>query len=360
MGHIYLYGIIDSGNEANFGVAGVDGSSAVYSVTHGDTGSVVSDHQGEAFTELSKEDLVRCLLAHQRVVEHVMRNHTVLPVKFGTLLDNPEEVHALLFQCRQEFVDAFVSIQDKVEVEVAATWDTNSVLRQVALEEEVIRAREAITQKGQPPVEDRLKLGQLVHAYVEKHRLNYQQQMMDFLKPLSVEVASNALVSDEMVMNVAFLVDRARQREFDDDVQRLDGLLRSEVNFRVIGPLPPYSFSTVGVERITQEQVEAARQRLEMEEVISDVDVRRAYRRLAAKAHRDLTPMNGSVEDRLAGLRHASQLLLRYCQAHSRDHMTERHHAPASQDTDCLFAISTKGSRAYEVEPARFGALVRV
>lgn len=355
----YLYGIVEATNQANLGITGIDGASPVYVVTGDGLGCVASDYIAEDLGSLPKEELVRRLLAHQRVVEHVMQQYTVLPVKFGTLLDDPQEVLDLLSQGRSEFIDLLASMADKVEMEVAATWDTNRVLQELGNEDEVMRTREAIASKGQPSVEDRVRLGQVVKGCMDKRREGYQKRMVAFLRPLALDVAPNALLSDDMVMNVAFLLECARQREFEAAVERLDKVFENEINFRVIGPLPAYSFCTVEVTRLTPQQVEEARRMLHLEEVSSEAQVRRAYRRLAAGEQRSLRVGDRLANERFARLKQASDLLLRYCQAR-KEARRAGHLGLAGQDAELTFVISIKGSRSDEVEPGRFGATLRM
>ena len=115
----YIYGIIDSSNENVLGISGLDSSSSVHTIAHQDLSCVVSDYFGEELSSMSKEEVVRFLLAHQVVVERVMKERTVLPVKFGTVLTTSDEVRNLLSQGHSQFVTALAWIQDKVEIEVA-------------------------------------------------------------------------------------------------------------------------------------------------------------------------------------------------------------------------------------------------
>jgi len=353
----YIYGIITGSNESLFNISGLGNSSQVYAITHQGLGCVLSDYGRDAFGALSKEELVRALLAHQRVVERVMQDDTVLPVKFGTLVGNSQEVVDLLSQGHSGFVDTLAAIRNKVEIEVAATWDTSEALQEMSKEEDVVRARETITQKGEPTVEDRVRLGQVVKACMDRRRDSYREGMIRFLKPLSVDVIPNALVSDQMVMNVAFLVNRARQQEFDERVNQLDDLFQNEITFRVIGPLPPYSFNTVEITRLTLEDVQEAQATLQLEHVTSEAEIRKAYRRLAAAQQRKLSPEGELSKDQFvtAKLKQAAELLLRYWRAQK----GEERDTLANVEK-CLFAIDIKRSRSDEVEPARFSSSERV
>ena len=312
----YIYGIIIASNETAWNIPGLGSPSPVYTIASQELGCVVSDYAGVEFGSMSKQEIVRCLLAHQMVVEHVMREHTVLPVKFGTILAATEEVHGLLSQGHPLFVDALAWIQDKVEVEVAATWNTEQVLREISTETEIVRVREAIASRpGYQPLEQRIQLGQMVKASMDQRRDSYRERMIEFLKPVAIDAQPNALVSDEMVMNVAFLVEKATQDEFDSRVRQLNDLFQNQIDFRIIGPLPPYSFATVEITRPIPEKIEEARQLLQLDEVISEPEVRKAYRHLAAKTHPDRKPGDEMAKARFATLRQASDLLIAYCRS---------------------------------------------
>jgi hypothetical protein len=311
----YIYGIINRSNETTLGISGLGNFSPAYTITHQNLSCIVSDYPDRDFGSLLRDEVVQCLLAHQVVVEHVMKKHTVLPVKFGTVLATSDEVQALLSQGRQQFVDTLGWIHDKVEVEVAATWDTAQVLREISTEPEIMRARDVTTSRpGQRSLEERIHLGQMVKTSMDRRRDSHRERMISFLKPVAVDIQPNALVSDEMVMNVAFLVERANQEEFDSLVRQLNDLFHDQINFRIIGPLPPYSFATVEVTRLSPEKIEEARQLLGLGENTSEAEVRRAYRHLAAETHPDRKPGDEMAKVQFAILRQASDLLIAYCQ----------------------------------------------
>jgi len=169
-------------------------------------------------------------------------------------------------------------------------------------------------------------------------------------------VAPNALVAEEMVMNVAFLVERERQREFDERVRELDSLFDDEVTFRVIGPLPPYSFSAVEVTRLSDVQIEEARQELELPDTFSETEVRRAYRRLAAREQRKALPGATVTADRLARVRQASEVLLACCGAQA----LQSYGGPLGGNEKSLFVIAVRGTGHQEIDAARFGGAIRV
>lgn len=310
----YVYGIISNG-ESSFGSIGLgQGSREVHTLVHQGLGCVVSDYQGQEFQAMTKEELVHCLISHQAVIETVMKRCTVLPVKFGTLLEDSTQVQRFLQQGYAQLNDALHQIQDKIEVEVAATWDMGKVLQEISDEEEIVRLKEQVVgRSAEETLEQRIQVGKKVKELLDGRRDSYRERMIDFLKDTALDLQPNALLSDELVLNVAFLIHKAKQQDFDNRVKELDRVYQDEINFRIIGPLPPYSFSTVEVMRPSPDKLEEARRLLGLGEAASEAEVKQAYRRIGAKIHPDRNPGNEQAVERFAKLRQASTLLLAYC-----------------------------------------------
>jgi len=150
---------------------------------------------------------------------------------------------------------------------------------------------------------------------MDKHRSSYREQMINFLASVAIDVQPNPMVSDEMVMNVAFLVEKTNQKEFDGCVKQLNDLFDNQINFRIIGPLPPYSFATVEVTRPSPEKIEGARQLLHLGKTFSEPEVRKAYRHLAAESHPDYKAGDELelAKAQFVKLHQASEMLIAYC-----------------------------------------------
>ncbi len=346
MAQKYVYGIILTDEESSFGPIGLgNGSKEVYTIVHQGLGCVISDYDGREFRDMAKEELISCLMSHQAVIERVMERFTILPLKFGTLIEN-RQVRRLLEQGYTQFSDALHQIQDKVEVEVAATWDIHKVLQEIGNQEEFLRLKEQMVGKpAEETLEQRVQVGKRVKELLDRRRDSYRERMVDFLKDAALDLQPNALLSDGMVMNMAFLIDKARQEDFDNQVKELDKVFGDEINFRIIGPLPPYSFSTVEVMRPNPNKLEEARRLLGLGEVISEAEVKGAYRRLGSKVHPDRNPGDEQAEERFAKLREACTLLLAYCRGRAgRRHSKKERYLLTPQAIDDTFLITIKRS----------------
>ena len=343
----YIYGIIRTNDDNGvLDISGLGRSNPVYLKGYKDLGCVLSEYSGIEFSSMPKEEILRCLLTHQTVVEHVMKKHTVLPVKFGTILAAADEVQQLLAQGHTQFVEALAWFQDKMELEVAATWDIKQVLKEIGNIGEISQLKKTIASMPQQrTLEQRIRLGQMVKVSLDQRRDSYREQMISFLKPMAVDAQSNTLISDELVMNVAFLVEKASLEEFNSRLGELNDLFHNQINFRIIGPLPPYSFATVEVIRLNQLKIEEARQLLLLDKAFSEPDVRKAYRRLAAEAHTDCNVGDTLAKTKFIKLHQASELLTSYCrgQAESGNNLLINIKCPKVEEVQHLHFAEIEG-----------------
>ena len=82
----------------------------------------------------------------------------------------------------------------------------------------------------------------MVEAAVEKERDSYREAMLAALTPLAVEVKTNKVYGEQMILNAAFLVEKEAEKAFDDAVEGLAGKYSKSVRFKYVGLLPPFNF----------------------------------------------------------------------------------------------------------------------
>jgi hypothetical protein len=287
---------------------------------------------------LPKEDLLRSLLAHQRVLESLMAERSVLPLEFGTWFESDSQVRELLAARGDELGAHLERLRDWLQMEVAVTWDTAWALAEIAGEAEVANAREAIAAAGEPAsLDDRVRLGRLVKAHLDLRREAVSRRILETLRPMAIEVATNPLLSEQLVANIAVLVERSRVADLEASVRELDAAFEGRLTFRMIGPMPPYTFNTIGVRRVSRQQVNAACRLLELDAScrLTAGGVRHSYRRLAAAAH--------DRAERLGSLREACALLV----------AVDTEAAAPGRDDHWL--ISVRRPPLEDIQPSRFG-----
>jgi len=351
----YIYGVIASGETMSFGPIGIgERGDEVHTVPYRDLAAVVSDCPAVDYGAVKdKERIVRDLAAHQAVIEEVMKRFTVLPIKFGTTVKGQDEVKTFLRQGHFILREAHAAMESKVEVEVVVAWDLPSVFQEISAEEPIakLRARiEGMSRLRSTP--ERVKVGKMVYESLNRRRESCQQEVLSTLAGCVLDLQKNSLMNDEMVMNIAFLLDKGRQKEFDRRLDELDEKLGGRLDFRRIGPLPPYSFSTVEVRPMTRHKVKQARELLDVGREASLSEVKRAYYALAQEHHPDAQPGDKAAEERFAQIAAAHQLLSSYClgQAAAQGIATKREaegyrcsFSPAAIEESVLIAVQRMG-----------------
>jgi hypothetical protein len=237
----YVYCIIRSDQALTFGPIGIGEEPApVYTVGCDDLAAVVSD------APLGVLDPTRDnVLAHQRVNETVMREHTVLPMSFGTVFKTREDVTAFLKSAYRAFSDVLDKMEAKLEFGLKVLWDRDAVVRQIEEEDEDIHRlkTEIASQKGSTYFA-RMQYGRLIDAALQAKSERYVAEIFERLRDVSVAARANKPIGDRMILNAAFLVSRDSEDAFDARVKQL-GATHDKLTFKYTGPWPPYNFVNI-------------------------------------------------------------------------------------------------------------------
>jgi len=282
----YVYGVIGTGEKESFGPIGVgERGDEVHTVPYQDIAAVTSDSPIIDYKSLTKDVVARYLLAHQSAIEQVMKHHTIIPFKFGITTESNEELKAIMTQGYPKFTDALKKMQDKIELDVMALWDKDKIFQDIAAKPEVKKFKEAIEQN--PSEQDRMKLGRMVASLLENRRLECAQEILYKLGRFAEDVCVHEVMSDGMIANASLLLCKDREKKLDFEMGELDRKYAGRVNFRCVGPLPPYSFSVIEVKKIGSDTVENARSQLNLPQEVTPNALKRSYRRLAREYHPD-------------------------------------------------------------------------
>jgi Gas vesicle synthesis protein GvpL/GvpF len=238
----YVYCIVRSDRQHDFGSIGIGGGQRVFTVAYQDLAAVVSD------TPIVIYDPTRAnILAHEFVNETVMREFTVIPMSFGTVFRSEEDVTELLRSTYQAFSDVLYKMQDKIEFGLKVLWDRGKVIAHLERENEEIRNLNG--EIGRNTTSStyfaRMQLGRLMESAIEDMGARYVADIHDALKPVAVASRSNKPIGDRMIINAAFLVDRAQEQAFDERVKDISRKYEGVLSFKYSGPWPPYNFVNI-------------------------------------------------------------------------------------------------------------------
>src|ERR1700742_3959151 len=184
----YVYCIIRSDRQRDFGSLGVGGGQRVARVASHDLAAVVSD------TPIVIYDPTReNVLAHEFVNETVMREHTVIPMSFGTVFRSEDDVSELLRSTYQAFSDVLNKMRDKIEFGLKVLWDREKVIANIEREnDEIRRLKDEISRHTTTSTYfARMQLGRLVDSALEEMGARYVAEIHDALKSVAVASRSN-------------------------------------------------------------------------------------------------------------------------------------------------------------------------
>jgi hypothetical protein len=165
---------------------------------------------------------VRELRRHEAVVSSLMGDAGVLPMRFGSVMQDERELRALLRARRDEFARSLARVRGRVELGARALW-------------------------REPALDALSGGGAFMRARLDRYRA--ARRVADEIHPLLAELAADSVCrvapTDDAAFAGAYLVERTRVGGLKQRSARLRGEL-TNVDLVCTGPWPPYSFSGGG------------------------------------------------------------------------------------------------------------------
>jgi Gas vesicle synthesis protein GvpL/GvpF len=238
----YVYGVITAGARWRPSEEGVD-DQPVELVERGELAALVSDAP-----RVPVGASRRNLMAHSRVLQSVIGERCVLPMRFGVVMPDRAAVAEELLARNEGWLEAQLRVfETYVELNVQAVCLEEALLRAVVKERpHLAELRESLRGRPGPATYyERIRLGELVADGVAEKQEEVAARVADALGELAAATKRSEPLHEEMLANLAFLVDRARIQEFDAAVEALDRELGEDLRLRYTGPLPPHNFVDV-------------------------------------------------------------------------------------------------------------------
>ncbi|MCT9007671.1 GvpL/GvpF family gas vesicle protein [Streptomyces rhizosphaerihabitans] len=205
-------------------------------VSAGPLCAVVSDAPGEL--PLGQRDID----AHQEVQKRLMADGTVLPLKFGCTAPDDEAVRSALETRADEFADRLGRLEGCVEYNLKASQDEEMLLREILSESEAARRLNDRVRDGTADPTAAPRLGELVAVETRARQEALASGVIEALRPFAREIDA-AQPDGADFLSVSFLVNEEQDELFLATELSLAHQMGEGFDFRLDGPLPPYSFS---------------------------------------------------------------------------------------------------------------------
>lgn len=232
----YVYCIIESLQEQRFGKIGID-KEDVHTINYRDLAAVVSNSPSKSY------EVLRAGTTHQKVVETVMKKDVVIPMRFGQVSETEEDVKGLLRENYLNFKRTFARLGGKMELGVRATWKMDAVLKDLLTTNDRIRIlnKQVLSLSPEKAYLAKITLGKLVAEALPKKGDRISSEIYHSLRLLAVESKINDNLTDEMIINAAFLIEKKREHEFDEKMDDIEKKYSETIQLRYILS-PPYNF----------------------------------------------------------------------------------------------------------------------
>ena len=244
-GGTYVYGITKAAFHPPMKGGGVEGR-LVRQIERGPVSALVGDAPAGPIKASRRN-----LMAHSTVLQHAAAEGCVLPMRFGVVMPSDEAViEELLAPHEHVLVEQLDAFEQHVELDLKVVCEEETLLRAILAERPDL-AEQRDRMRGRSDEEthfERVELGRAVAGAVEAKREELLREVCTRLEPLAASTEVGEPAHEQMLVNVAFLVERGQVERFDAAVQELAAELGPDMHCKYVGPLPPYHFVEVAAE----------------------------------------------------------------------------------------------------------------
>jgi len=183
----------------------------------------------------------RDLVAHQTVLEGLLTDGAALPMRFGLMGPDDDQVVAVLEQQRDAYVDRLKEIDGCVEYNLKVARDEQDQLLEIVTQSEEVRRLNERTRQNPTAHQEKVALGELISHEVQARQEGDAKDIVAVLTPSAVQVSVGEPTKTHFV-NVSFLVKRDEAAAIAQAVYEEAERRGDAYTFTLNGPLPPYSF----------------------------------------------------------------------------------------------------------------------
>jgi hypothetical protein len=233
---LHVYGVVSAAAPLPGGLRGRR-ETPVRLVSHGDLAAVVSEVDADA--RIRRDDL----LAHARVLESLVESSTVLPMRFGVIVDTDQGVARNVLEPGESRLTALLhSFDGLIQLMVKAYHDQDQALKHLLRERSDLRVLRDQTSEGPAFYPAQVRLGEAIAAGLEALVTSDAEMLHDQLTGIAERMVLGDVTGGNQVLNAALLVQRSARTRTDEAIARLSRTLPDRLRLRYIGPQPPYSF----------------------------------------------------------------------------------------------------------------------
>ncbi len=238
----YIYAIVETWKSdtrpKSLGNTGIGGrGDEVYLIQHRDIGAFVSASPIAPY-QISRENA----MTHERTIEAVMKDYTILPMQFSMIAESESSVVALLEKSYDLFKAQLQRLEGKKELGLKGMFPETIFQELLSKNEAIQKRKEELARRANPSQTDLIEIGKMVEAALNAEKARYREEILAVLRPIAEETKVNPTTTDRMFLNAAFLVTDEQESEMDKKVNEIAEHYEGKFKLKYVGNLPPYNF----------------------------------------------------------------------------------------------------------------------
>ena len=249
---IYTYAIIDSNSKISSSINGLGGA-VVYNIPYRNIGIVVSE--SEHVQDIAQEHILK----HEEVVEKLMEDFTVLPMRFHTQFSQEKDALLMMKEYCGDFRENLDRLRNKKEFGVRVIWPGDIKRNRI------IDAYKKSNASAAMP--DSSSVKSFVKEKFEEYKINkefeeeadkYIALIDNFFSRWACEKKIEKLKSENLLLNAFYLVEKEKEEDFKEAFERArDICICGDLKYLFSGPWPPYNFISLTKKTLHQRLSEA-------------------------------------------------------------------------------------------------------
>jgi hypothetical protein len=238
---VYVFGAIREKQPQNFGTIQLNlENRPVFTIHHQNVGMVICTVEDEVMPSRNN------LFAHQTMISKIMEKYDVIPMSFGNVFSSEEDVLYITKHLYDELEQLFPQLENKIEVGLKIIAHQRWIEENLQNDTDIQTLKEIINTKSDAAAfYDKIRLGELAQNFFQALQEKTENEVYLPLSSIATSSKLNPLSSEKMLLNAAFLIDRANEEEFDRKINELYSNWVDKVEFKYTGPWPVYNFVNI-------------------------------------------------------------------------------------------------------------------
>jgi Gas vesicle synthesis protein GvpL/GvpF len=236
---IYVYAIVAAGDLPDQEFAGLAGA-PLELVELGPLAAVVSPARSDVPASVRAD-----LMAHTRVLDWLAERATVIPVAFGTIVEDRETVIAGVLEPGAEvYVDMLGRLRGTSQYNLRGVYVRERVLSEIVLADpglaELHRRTRDLPQDQPHP--ELIRLGEAVSVALERRRADDSDRILRAVSPHVTDLRDRVGSDMDQVFNVAMLVPESHRLAVESTLEEIAEVEHERLRLQLTGPFPAYDF----------------------------------------------------------------------------------------------------------------------